>query len=182
MVEVDFSAAFTHIAFAELGIHPPAVEDLYRVPGLERLERKLIKVGWNTFFFDTSLTRRSWPEEFSDCEWCDPETGEVFEGFPPAFSPSRVRKAIVAHYPALKEAFGKGIGYRLMFLESEIMRRLLTVLHERNIVGLPLHDALVVPRSVGPAVATLMEEVAKEVIGLAIPAKVSTLRPLTSLQ
>ena len=174
VVEVDYSAAFTHIAFALLGIEPPPVADLYRIPRLEGLGRKQIKSALNAFYFDNGKGRTAWPEDFAECMWSDPDTGEVFEGFPAEFTPARVRKAIVAHYPPLAHVLCTGIGYRLMFLESEIMRRVLTKAHEMELTVLPLHDALVVPRSVGPTVVSLMEGLAKEVIGLPIPAKLST--------
>jgi hypothetical protein len=156
VVAVDYSAAFTHIAFAHLGVTPPTVADLYRIPGLEGLGRKQIKSAMNTLYFD-------------DCEWTDPATGEVFEGFPAEFTPARVRKAIIAHYPELDQVMGKGLGLKLMFRESEIMRRLLTELHERGVTALPLHDALMVARSDARQVSTLMEAMAMEVIGLPIP-------------
>lgn len=174
VAEVDYSAAFTHIAFALLGVEPPAVADLYRIPGLEGLGRKQIKSALNMFYFDQGKTRTRWPDDFAECMWSDPDTGEVFEGIPGEFTPARVRKAVAAHYPALAGVLCTGIGYRLMFLESEIMRRVLTKAHEMGLTVLPVHDALMVPRSVGPAVVALMEGMAKEVIGLPIPAKLST--------
>lgn len=169
VVAVDYSAAFTHIAFAHQGVTPPPTADLYRIPGLEGLGRKQIKSAMNTLYFDDGFARRSWPDEFDDCEWTDPDTGEVFEGFPAEFTPARMRKAIVAHYPELDQMMGKGLGLKLMFAESEIMRRLLTELHERDVTALPLHDALMVARSEARQVSTLMEAMAMEVIGLPIP-------------
>lgn len=169
VVAVDYSAAFTHIAFAHLGVTPPTVTDLYRIPGLEGLGRKQIKSAMNTLYFDDGFARRSWLDEFDDCEWTDPDTGEVFSGFPAEFTPARVRKAIVAHYPELDQVMGKGLGLKLMFTESEIMRRLLTELHERGVTALPLHDALMVARSDARQVSPLMEAMAMEVIGLPIP-------------
>lgn len=173
VVTVDYSAAFTHIAFAHLGITPPTVADLYRIPGLEGLGRKQIKSALNTLYFD-DFKRSKWPDEFGEIEWTDPDTGEVFEGIPSEFTPARVRAAIVAHYPPLDHVLCKGLGLQFMFMESQILGRLLTVLHERNITALPLHDALIVARSDGLAVVTLMEGMAMEVIGLSIPVTVST--------
>lgn len=173
IVAVDYSAAFTHIAFAYLGETPPRVADLYRIPGLEGLRRKQIKSALNTLYFD-DFKRSKWPAEFGDDEWTDPDTGEVFEGFPAQFTPSKVRAAIVAHYPALDRVLCKGLGLQFMFTESEILGRLLTVLHERDITALPLHDALMVARSEGQAVVTLMEAIALEVIGQRIPVSVTT--------
>jgi hypothetical protein len=177
VVEVDFSAAFAHIAFAQVGASPPTESDVYAIPGLEGLPRRLVKAALNTFLFDTSNRRRTWPEDYNKEEWADAGTGEVFEGFPDGFTPTRVRKAMLAHYPALREVMGSGIGHHLMYLESEIMRRCLTEFHERGITGLPLHDALVVAQSEAPRVKALMEAMAIEVIGVRVPAKITPPTP-----
>jgi hypothetical protein len=173
VVAVDYSAAFTHIAFAHLGETPPPVADLYRIPGLEGLGRKQIKSALNTLYFD-NFKRSRWPDEFGEIEWADPDTGEVFEGIPARFTPALVRAAIVAHYPALDHVLCKGLGLQFMFSESQILGRLLTDLRERGITALPMHDALMVALSDGPAVATLMEDMAMEIIGLKIPVTVTT--------
>jgi hypothetical protein len=46
--------------------------------------------------------------------------------------------------PAVKTAWGRGFGYRLMFLESEVLVGILQDLATRNIPALGLHDGLLV--------------------------------------
>jgi len=169
LVELDYSAAFTHIAFALIGIETPPSRDLYAIPGLEALGRRQVKAALNTLYFDTHSRRRSWPDDFAGLEWSDLETGEVFEGFPARFTPKLVRAAIVRQYPALDAVLSKGLGLQFMFTESEMMRRLLLALGDLGIPALPLHDAVAVPRSSGPAVASIMSDIAGEVIGRPIP-------------
>lgn len=169
LVELDYSAAFTHIAFALIGCETPSSRDLYAIPGLEALGRRQVKAALNTLYFDTHCRRRSWPDDFDRLEWSDLETGEVFEGFPAKFTPKLVRAAIVRQYPALDAVLSKGLGLQFMFTESEMMRRLLLALGDLGIPALPLHDAVAVPRSAGPAVASLMSDIAGEVIGRPIP-------------
>jgi hypothetical protein len=58
-----------------------------------------------------------------------------------------VMKAIEATHPALKEYFFTGIGHHAQFRESEILVDVLLELKKRDIIGLPIHDAVVVAAS-----------------------------------
>jgi hypothetical protein len=73
----------------------------------------------------------------------------------------------------LANQFGRGVGYGQMFTESRIMAQALSKANAKGITVLPIHDALLAPRSAGPTVASLMEEAAKEVIGLSVPVKLT---------
>jgi hypothetical protein len=80
-----------------------------------------------------------------------------------------MKQAILERHPALELHLSTTIGYRLMFTESVILLQVLERLMAKGIVGLGLHDGLMVPGSKAEATATIMEEVAQEVTGAHIP-------------
>jgi hypothetical protein len=109
--------------------------DAYAIPGLEHGERDGVKMVLNALFFQDGIpckfprgTRRYFLRRH-------------FKSF------SQVVDAIAAHHPNIADYLGTGIGYRLMFLESEVMVEVLLRLLDRGITALPIHDAVMVPWS-----------------------------------
>ena len=47
----------------------------------------------------------------------------------------------------MKHLFFTGVGHQLQYIESEILVDVLLAMRERGLVGLPVHDAVVVPVS-----------------------------------
>ena len=94
-----------------------------------------------------------------------------FEGLLPAGweRPERLRAAILERHPALKAAFGRRLGYGLMFTESRVLLAVMGELMRRNIVALPLHDGLMVARSKRDEALAVMRSVDIKIIGAAIP-------------
>lgn len=82
---------------------------------------------------------------------------------------TKTKRAILAHHPALTDAFGRGLGYRLMNRESEVLLAVLEDLRVRGIVGLGLHDGLLVPASRAEEAKQVMEDVAKALTGYRLP-------------
>lgn len=150
---VDFSSMFVRLAYAKLGITPPA-EDLYAVPGLEG-HREAVKVLTSTLFFD-QRPRRSWPQD---------EGLAVPVGWPLA----RARAAILDRHPALHPCFGRGFGHELMRWESDIMLAILDRLRRQGIVALNLHDGLIVAMADASAVRAVMMEVGHQQTGALLP-------------
>jgi hypothetical protein len=68
--------------------------------------------------------------------------------------------------------FGSGIGHSLQFMESEVLMRILGALEERGVVGLPIHDCVVVPRSAIERTKEIMAKVTREETGISIPVSV----------
>jgi hypothetical protein len=94
-----------------------------------------------------------------------------YDGLLPAgwSNPQRLRKAILEKHPALGKAFGRRLGYGLMFTESQVLMAWLAELMERGIVALPLHDGLLCAQSRKEEAADVMRSKAIEVGGAAIP-------------
>ena len=86
--------------------------------------------------------------------------------FPKRFKITDVTGAILQRHPALKRVFGNAeSGFRLMFLESEIMMSVLRSCRERGIVALPVYDCVVVRGSAAPAAQDIMRAAFKNVAG-----------------
>jgi len=60
------------------------------------------------------------------------------------------------NHPDISPYFESGIGHHLQFLESEILIDVMIKLMEKGIVALPLHDAVMIPKSRIPEANTIM--------------------------
>jgi hypothetical protein len=157
VAELDYSSMFARLAYARLGVDAPE-GDLYAIPGLEGHYRSGVKLAFNVLLFDGKGTRRKWPAEMQ---------GLLPEGW--ELDPPRLRKAILAEHPALGKAFGRSLGYGLMFTESGILMAVLDELMVRGIEGLYLYDGLLVARSKATEVLEVMRDKALEVAGVRLP-------------
>ena len=157
VADLDFASMFPRLASATTGREPPA-GDLYAIEGLGPEHRPALKRAMNTLLFD-DFRRSAWPvPEDED----DPR-------LPPDWTVARTKAAIVKRHPALRGCFGIGLGYGLMHRESVILVQVLEEMRARDIVSLSLHDGLLVPRSRVEESRTIMEAVAREITGQALP-------------
>jgi hypothetical protein len=137
-----------------------------------------VKLAFNIFLFDSKRARRKWPAEMgiglgtdADAKASPNSEAARFEGLLPAGweSTKRLRTAILDKHPALGKAFGRRLGYGLMFTESQVLMAVLEELMQRGIVALPLHDGLLCAQSRKEEAAEVMRLKAIEVAGAAIP-------------
>lgn len=168
VVVLDYSSAFARIALAEQGVNPAG--DVYAIPGIDGLSRKQMKAAISAFFF-ASPSMTTWPRDFEELGG---DTADSLSGFPPEWTPKRLREAVVAHYPALASPFATASGDHLMHVESNVMVALLLAMEERGLVGLPLHDAILAPTGKTEALSDLMEEVSTAVVGIRLPVTVTS--------
>lgn len=132
IASVDVKQLFPHLAYHKLQQEPPE-GDLYAITAGDDPNRGAWKQLLNALLC-AKKPLCSWPE-----------------GIREAFSvPIRFKDAIAAitakHEP-IARLFGTGIGLRFMFQESSALVWTLETLRERGITALPLHDAVLVPRS-----------------------------------
>ncbi|SDR09328.1 hypothetical protein SAMN05519103_00712 [Rhizobiales bacterium GAS113] len=155
---LDYASMFGRLAYAELGATPPP-SDLYDLTGhLDGYDtekhRDAVKKVFNSLLFGQG---RKLPAGLK-------------AGLPPKATMAKVRKAIVSRHPDLAEVLGgTGIGYSLMFQESEVLMECLKQLMKEGIVGLGLHDGLMVAQSKAARAKAIMEDASLKVTGAAIP-------------
>ena len=174
VVVLDYGSMFTRLAYAEVGATPPN-GDLYAIPGLEGY-RSGVKMAMNCFLFDGG-PRRSWPSALGvgvgddDEVAADPCSAAArFDArLPKGWGVGKTRKAILHVHPTLKTAWGRSLGYQLMFQESQILIAVLKHLASLNVSALGLHDGLMVAVSNKEVAKKVMMEVAEGITGTPIP-------------
>lgn len=165
---LDFASMFPRLAYARAGVAPPE-GDLYAIPGLEG-HRAAVKKAMGTFMFDLSPRRSEWPLSLIEPEEVDQDPASLF---PPEWTVGRVRKAILKRHPTLKDSFGQGLGHRLYRTESEVLIAVLNEMRGRRMLGLGLHDGLIVKASDAPMVKAMMEEIGRDMVGARLPVTLS---------
>lgn len=157
VVDLDFASMFPRLAYATTGKEPPE-GDLYAIEGLGPEHRPALKLAVNTLLFD-DFRRLSWPAPAS----------EEAPRLPAEWSVARTKAAFLARHPALRGCFGVGLGYSLMHRESIILLHVLEEMRSRGVVGLGLHDGILVPRSRACEAKAVMEMVGREITSQALP-------------
>lgn len=143
VVTLDYAQMAPRIIYGLAGSTPPP-GDIYAIPGLARF-RPGIKKVFNAITFATKPmsrmprdTRPLFPDRI--------HFGEVL---------GKIRQA----HPDIAHLFFTGVGFKAQFIESEIIVDVLLELKALGIVALPVHDAVVVPRSEIAEVTKVMKEV-----------------------
>jgi len=174
-VTLDYGSMFTRLAYAALEETAPE-GDLYAIPGLEGY-RSGVKMAMNVFLFDETDRRTKWPREMGVGKGTDDDAAAVPDGeaasydarLPAGWTVARTKRAILEKHPHLAGAWGRGSGYRLMNLESDILVMVLLDLLDQNIPALGLHDGLMVQASRKDEAVAAMERAALKMAGVSIP-------------
>jgi hypothetical protein len=173
VADLDYSSMFTRLAYAHLWL--PAPEgDVYAIPGLDGY-RDGVKLAMNCFLFDDTTTRKRWPKDMNFTHETDADAtddGVAKNKLPPRWTVSRTKMVILSVHPHLDRAWGHGLGYHLMWQESEILMMVLTDLMQQGIPALGLHDGLLVPVSKTDIALQAMRTASKAVVGVELPCTV----------
>lgn len=167
---LDFASMFSRLAYAMAGTVPPA-GDIYAIPGLEG-HRAAVKAVFSAFLFDPDRSRHSWPDSLihPTVEGQDPSTL-----LPASCTVKWTRAAILKRHPGLADSFGRSLGFRLMMMESRIIIAVLGEMKREGMVGLGIHDGMLVKASDATKAKAVMEEVGEAMTMTHIPVTVSTL-------
>jgi hypothetical protein len=149
IVTIDYKQMAPRLLYARLGLTPPS--DCYLIPDHEHL-----RDGWKKLLnamLHSGPGIRRYPKGvralFPDDMKCSEAVGLLLDFHAP----------IVPHlYPDL--------GLELMFAESEILIDVLLELGEQGITALPIHDAVLAPRSKAEIVEEVMVDVFREHTGI----------------
>lgn len=163
VVSVDFEQLFLRLAYAGKGLSPSdQMGDLYKAgPG----RREGWKIMTNALLFGKAAPK-SWPGGDTS------ERAKVRGYFPKGTTPAKVVQAIKEKHGAIADCFECGLGFRLMRQESDILLAALERLAEQGIPALPLHDAVLVPKSMATRARATMEQEALRITGSPIPCKI----------
>jgi hypothetical protein len=142
IANVDFSQLFPRLAYLRAYARAPQV-DLYALIDAGRSRDGYKKLVNALLFVRGQLA--GWPEG-------------ALEFFPEG---TKLRDALSliwkAHAP-IAHLFGTGVGYLLMFQESNILIEALLALHKQGVTALPLHDSVLVARSEAEVAKRAMED------------------------
>lgn len=158
VVNVDFNALFPRLTYANAGKREPQ-GDLYKVKGASS-NRDGSKKLFNALLFSTRPLKQ-WPRETRDL-------------FSDELSFSDAISAIKESHKPIIDQFERGIGFRLMKIESDMLLIILTYLSRCGVVALPLHDSVLVAQSKGRLAKKIMESVYKQIMGRRALVKIDT--------
>lgn len=150
VVTLDFGQMVPRILYSMAGVEP-AQEDIYRLLGLESHRAGVKKVFNAILFADKPLERL--PQG----------TRELL---PRRVGMKDVVDLLAKTHEPLVPYFFTGVGYHLQYRESEILIDVLLTMMEQGIVGLPIHDAVIVPKSSAGEVEMIMLATFKAHTGL----------------
>ena len=148
-VELDYSGAVPRIAYGLVGVRPPK-PDVYDIPGLETASREGRKQVLNALFWDHGQRDRL------------PQGTKQFFG---RINGRQAVEFIHREHGVIRAYLGTYAGPELQFYESEIITAVTHSLLGLGIVALPVHDAVIVPRSRADEATVVMMDVFDQVCG-----------------
>jgi hypothetical protein len=154
VADLDYSAMFIRLGCIKAGIELDPEADPYDLPGLDRDGVKTVMLAM-VFAEKPRLRLPSSAAEKLSAE----------------ATMKTIREAIAQKRPEIMPIFERGWGLELMHRESEVMMALLEALRGKGIVALPMHDGVMVQRSLAHKAEGVMNCVTKEVLGTELPSK-----------
>ncbi len=146
IANVDYGQLFPRLAYM-LARQPAPAGDLYDIFG-DGTARPGVKKLLNALLFARQPIKH-WPRE----------TAQLFpEGM-------KLHDAITAmerRHEAISHLFGTGVGFKLMFVESQVLLRALLALRKERITALPLHDSVLVALSCAERAKELLTDAIEE--------------------
>lgn len=130
-VELDYGQMNPRIVYG-LSMVQPVSTDLYSIPGYNEHRTGIKKVMNAMLFSDKPLTRM--PKGVR---------GE----FSKNHSMKEVAESILNAHDLIADKFYTGIGHQAQCMESNILVDALLVLKDSGMVGLPVHDSILIPKS-----------------------------------
>lgn len=162
VVEIDIGSSHLSIMHGLLRLPLPE-GDLYAVPGFPR---QVVKIWINATLGKGSPVRK-WPKERLKIM---PALAEV--------DPRAVMAAVLGRYPWLAEPWRLALEFAhlarpqrvlphmLMGIEAEIMLAVVQDLRRQSILGLPIHDGIIVPASAEAAACKLIQDIGMREVGV----------------
>jgi hypothetical protein len=155
-VTLDYGQIGPRLLYAMAGKEPPP-GDIYFLPIIGGQHRAGVKklMAAASFHDNGGKAMRRWPE---DCARLFPDGSTV----------RAMLAAIEIAHPGLRPLLYRGLGHRAQRAESDVIVAVLLKLQALGITALPIHDAVLVPKSRAGAVEAVMRETFREMTGLPI--------------
>ncbi len=159
VADLDFSAMFLQLAYLREGVEMPC-GDPYAVPGLHGCRGAVKKL------ISSLLARNGGAFRLPP---------GIKQDLPDGWTMKRFEKEARLKHPVIAGLFGKGLSLEFMFTESRILVAVLLGLAAKGIVGLPMHDGLMVAASHKGTAADMMQKISFEILGKALPVAEKTI-------
>jgi len=143
VAEVDYGQLFPRLAYVRAGTPQPD-GDLYDLFG-NSTGRDGCKKLMNALLFSRGPLK-NWPED-------------THRHFPHGINLRTAIEMLSAKHAPIAHLFGKGLGFQLMRIESDMLIEVLTELSAAGVTALPLHDAVLVAKSHASVAQETMEAV-----------------------
>ena len=149
IADVDYQQLYPRLAYARAQAEPPE-GDFYNVAG-DGSSRNGWKILTNAMLF-AKRPLGNWPDDARSY-------------FPEDMTLKQATELIKKKHSPIVHLFGRELGYQLMWIESDILISVITILFKMGITALPLHDAVLVARSHAEAAKDVMEQALELRIG-----------------
>lgn len=155
---LDYSALGVRITYGLAGLSCPIDRDPYIIPGQPGWRRDGLKIVLSTMLADDGPGRERWPRV---------ENGKpkVRSYFPKGTKVQAVITALEQQHQPIREQMYRDLAPRLQRHDSDLMVKILLRLIGMDVVALPIHDALVVPKSAEAISMWVMEEEFRSTFG-----------------
>lgn len=167
---IDYGQLFLRIAYSEAGIQPP-IGDLYEMSDDDvssnnwKRMRDAYKKLVNALFF-RGAPLNHWPGSNLI------EIGKMRESFAPGTTARDAIGAIKRRHAPIAHLFEHSHGFRFMRRESDLITIVTLQLLRQEIVALPIHDAVLVPLGSAAKAKQTMQDEARRLLGVEIPAEI----------
>lgn len=170
-IDLDFISMFTSISYVMAGHEPPSGDPYDGIAGLDlarmsdpshrAVMRGAIKQALNAMFFCRGPMMRL-PRDVKT----------VLGG---TWTAARLTSALRHRHAPIAHLFETGVGFELMYIESQIMVRFLLDLIPLGIVALPIHDGALVAASDERVALATMRSASSSVLGVPLAVKAKRL-------
>jgi hypothetical protein len=164
--EIDFSAIHPNLIYAIENLENK--NDAYKLEGVDRRLTKLwllMSLNGDSFYsvgycFLIKLLEEHFNISFNEMNKLSKEfvqkRNEIYS------LEEKIDKHFKDNYPLISKHFYTGIGSKLQFHDSEIMRNILENCKAENICAIPVHDSIVVPAAYENRAIEIMQFIYKE--------------------
>ena len=151
VAELDFRAMMPRLLYAKVGHPYPADRDPYTIPGIPSEARDGVKKLFASLTFGPTALQR-WPRGCAQL-------------FPKGTSREAVIDLLRRHHSPVADHFGSLVGFELQRMESDILVATLLTCLDRDIIVLPIHDAVLAPTSRAEEVEVIMLDTFRTMTG-----------------